>query len=175
MADTQLPPEPPIERQPTPEEEKPRESSSSEEPERIIVTFDDTTCQDPKKWSLGKRIWVTCQLCLLAFAASLGSSITAPAQDKIAEVMGVSREVTVLSISLYVIGFAFGPLFWGPVSEMWGRKVSMLPATFCLGLWSIGTAVSTGPASLFVTRFFGGLFGSAPNSNVAAALGDIWE
>ena len=30
-------------------------------------------------------------------------------------------------------------------------------------------------ASVFITRFFGGLFGSAPVSNVAASLGDIWE
>jgi predicted MFS family arabinose efflux permease len=176
MADMRLPLEPPVEQRPSLEEEKRRESSAtSEDAERYLVTFDDDTCKDPKTWSVKYKIWVTIQLNLLAFAASLGSSITAPAQDKIAQVMGVSRGVTVLSISLYVLGFAFGPLFWGPVSELWGRKMSMLPATFCLGVFSIGTAVSKGPASLFITRFFGGLFGSAPNSNVAAALGDIWE
>ena len=45
---------------------------------------------------------------------------------------------------------------------------------FCLGLFSIGTATSTSAASILITRFFGGVFGSAPVSNVAAALGDIW-
>jgi MFS family permease len=50
----------------------------------------------------------------------------------------------------------------------------MLPAVFCLGLFSIGTATSQNAASIFITRFFGGVFGSAPVSNVAAALGDIW-
>lgn len=51
----------------------------------------------------------------------------------------------------------------------------MLPATFCLGLFSIGTATSENAASVFITRFFAGLFGSAPVSNVNAALGDIWS
>jgi len=51
----------------------------------------------------------------------------------------------------------------------------MLPPMFCLGLLSIGTATSKNAQSIFLTRFFGGLFGSAPVSNVSAALGDIWE
>lgn len=51
----------------------------------------------------------------------------------------------------------------------------MLPALFCLGLFSIGTATSRSAASVIITRFFGGVFGSAPVSNVSAALGDIWE
>ena len=44
-----------------------------------------------------------------------------------------------------------------------------------LGLFGIGTAVSTNAASVFLTRFFGGIFGSAPVSNVSAALGDMYE
>lgn len=45
---------------------------------------------------------------------------------------------------------------------------------FCLGLWSIGTAVSTNAPSIFITRFFAGVFGSAPVANVSAAMGDMW-
>lgn len=50
-----------------------------------------------------------------------------------------------------------------------------MPPLFCLGLFSIGTAVSTTPAALFITRFFGGVFGSSPVSNVSACLGDLYE
>ena len=59
--------------------------------------------------------------------------------------------------------------------KVWGRKWSLLPAVFCLGLFSIGTATSKSAASIFVTRFLGGVFGSAPVSNVSAALGDMWS
>jgi MFS family permease len=51
----------------------------------------------------------------------------------------------------------------------------MLPAVFAMGLFSVGTAVGKNAQTIFITRFFAGLFGSAPVSNVSAALGDIWE
>jgi MFS family permease len=51
----------------------------------------------------------------------------------------------------------------------------MLPALFALGLFSIGTAVAKNAQTIFITRLIAGLFGSAPVSNVAAALGDIWH
>ena len=46
---------------------------------------------------------------------------------------------------------------------------------FVLGLFSIATAVGKNAQTIFITRFFAGVFGSSPVSNVAAALGDIWE
>lgn len=51
----------------------------------------------------------------------------------------------------------------------------MLPAMFCLALFSLGTATSRNAQSIFINRFFGGLFGSAAVSNVNPALGDIWS
>jgi hypothetical protein len=43
--------------------------------------------------------------------------------------------------------------------------------TMAAQIFSIGTAVSKNAASVLITRFFGGVFGSAPVSNVSAALG----
>lgn len=51
----------------------------------------------------------------------------------------------------------------------------MLPAVFALGLFSIATAVGKNAETIFITRFFAGVFGSAPVSNVSAALGDLYE
>ncbi|TVY20880.1 putative transporter [Lachnellula arida] len=141
-----------------------------------IVDWDgDDDQENPRNWAFGYKSWITVQLGFLALSASLGSSIISPAGNAVAEYVGVSAEVSVLSISLYILGFAFGPLLWAPASELWGRRVSILPAVFCLGLFSIGTAASKNAQSVFITRFFGGVFGSAPVSNVSAALGDIWH
>lgn len=51
----------------------------------------------------------------------------------------------------------------------------MLPAMVGLGLFSIGTAVGQNAQTIMICRFFSGVFGSAPVSNVSAALGDMWE
>jgi len=172
--------------------------SDAEEKERRdpnIVDWDgDVDPANPRNWSQGYKNWITFQLGMLALAASLGSSIIAPGENAIAQYVGVSTEVTVLAISLYMwvalfpfflafstdlssnsLGFALGPLCWAPISEIWGRRWSMLPAMFVLGLFSIGTAVGKNAQTIFITRFFAGVFGSSPVSNVAAALGDIWE
>ncbi|XMA09045.1 hypothetical protein WAI453_001836 [Rhynchosporium graminicola] len=154
----------------------PRIGEYSKDSDPNLVTWDgDDDQENPLNWSDGYKWWLTFVLSMLAMAASLGSSIIAPAEDEVAEYIGVSKEVTVLVISLYIIGFAFGPLCWAPISEIWGRRMSLLPAMVCLGLFSIGTAVGKNAQTIFVTRFFAGLFGSAPVSNVTAALGDIWE
>ncbi|CAK7237350.1 hypothetical protein SEUCBS140593_009930 [Sporothrix eucalyptigena] len=123
--------------------------------------------------SLTKAIF-TLILGLLAFTGSLGSSIVTPAEQLIAKDLGMSYEETVLLLALFVLGFALGPLLWAPISEAYGRRWSMLPAVFILGVFSIGSATSKTPAALLATRFLGGVFGSAPISNVSAALGDIY-
>ncbi|KAL2069170.1 hypothetical protein VTL71DRAFT_15508 [Oculimacula yallundae] len=111
-----------------------RNEHKKEHDDPNIVTWDgDHDIENPLNWSVGYKSWITFQLSMLALAASLGSSIIAPAEDVIAEYVGVSKEVTVLVISLYILGFAFGPLCWAPVSELWGRRVSLLPAM----LWEI--------------------------------------
>lgn len=141
----------------------------------IITWTDDNDPENPRNWSTAYKAFVTLELGLLAFAASLGSSIITPAEAAISSYIHVSHEVTVLVVSLYLLGFAFGPCAFGPISEVWGRRWSLLPAMFCLGCFSIGTATSQTAAAVFVTRFFAGLFGSAPVSNVSAAIGDIYD
>lgn len=161
------------------DEENPSHVSSEKEKEKdekdaYLVDWEPNDKANPRNWSTSYKSWITFQLGMLALSASLGSSIISPAEDAIMAYTHISSEVAVMPISFYILGFAFGPLLWAPVSEVWGRKWSMEPAIFCLGLFSIGTATSTSAASIFITRFFGGVFGSAPVSNVSAALGDIW-
>ena len=50
----------------------------------------------------------------------------------------------------------------------------MVPAMLCLSIFSFGTARSSTATAIFITRFFAGVFGSAPVSNVSAALSDVW-
>ena len=148
--------------------------AEKEKGDPFLVAWAEDDKENPRNWSTAYKSWITFQLGMLALAASLGSSIISPAEDTIAKYVGISTEVAVLSVSLYILGFAFGPLCWAPVSEIWGRRWSMLPAMVALGLFSIGTATSQNAQSVFITRFFGGIFGSAPVSNVSAALGDMW-
>jgi hypothetical protein len=79
------------------------------EMDHFLVKWEKGDPKNPYNWTLKYKSWITFQLGMLALAASLGSSIIAPAEKAVAEEFGLSQEVAVLSISLYVLGFAFGP------------------------------------------------------------------
>ena len=67
-----------------------------------LVEWDVEDAGNPRNWSRLSKYWITLQLGMLALAASIGSSITAPATNSIAAYANVSHEVSVLSISVYM-------------------------------------------------------------------------
>ena len=160
--------------QENPSHVSPDTEKEKDEKNAYLVDWEPDDHENPRNWSTSYKSWITFQLGMLALSASMGSSIISPAENTIQAYTHINSEAAVLPVSLYILGFAFGPLLWAPVSEVWGRKISLEPATFCLGLFSIGTATSKNATAILVTRFFAGVFGSAPVSNVSAALGDIW-
>lgn len=73
----------------------------------------------------------------------------------------VSRSVAILPISLYVVGYIFGPLIAAPLSELYGRR-NIYWTTIPLLL--IFTAVAGSAKSieqLIIGRFLAGMGGSA--------------
>lgn len=93
------------------------------EREEYVVEFDGPS--DPlhaQNWPLKKKLPVAMTLAFVTLTAAFGSSIFSAAASSVAEAFGIPREVAILGISLYVLGFATGPLFWAPMSEL----VSML-------------------------------------------------
>jgi hypothetical protein len=81
---------------------RPSGEQISECRELQLVEWDVDDPGNPRNWSHGFKYWITLQLGMLAFAASIGSSITAPATASIAANINVSHEVAALSVSLYM-------------------------------------------------------------------------
>lgn len=158
-----------------PRQDGPVGSQTATQDEAFLVQWDENDNNNPRNWSPFYKAFLTFQYGMLALCGSMGSSIISPASEDIAHEFDISRLTTVLCVSLNVLGFALGPCLWAPISEVYGRKLSMLPAIFVLALFSIGSAISKTAAALFLTRFFAGVFGSAPISNVPGALGDLYE
>lgn len=64
---------------------------------------------------------------------------------------------------------------FAPISELYSRKISFLPAYFIFGIFLIGVATAENLQTIMLCRFFAGLMASAPISNVAGALADLWN
>ena len=106
-----------------------------------------------------------------AFTSSIFSSATrAVAQD-----YHVSTEVGILGLSLYVLGFAFGPILWAPLSELRGRRLPIVIGMFGFSIFQVGTATAKDLQTVMLCRFFGGLFGACPLAVVAAVFSDLFD
>jgi hypothetical protein len=92
---------------PTPPNDEENALSSKEQHESgtkdpNIVDWEANDDENPRNWSTAYKSWITFQLGMLALAASLGTSLIAPAGNTIAEYVGVGSEVSVLAVSLYM-------------------------------------------------------------------------
>jgi hypothetical protein len=79
----------------------PNDESASNGKDPNLVDWDgEDDKENPRNWSTPYKSWITFQLGMLALAASLGTSIIAPAENAIADYVGVSSEVAVLVVSM---------------------------------------------------------------------------
>ena len=65
---------------------------------------------NPLNWPISKRIWATALLSFTTFCVTFASSIFSSATRAVAKEFSVSTEVVTLGTSLFVAGFAVGPL-----------------------------------------------------------------
>ncbi|KAK4541515.1 hypothetical protein LTR36_007961 [Oleoguttula mirabilis] len=131
--------------------------------------------ENPQNWSNGRKWWISICTAALTFVVSFGSSIFSTATTVTAAEFGVSSEVMILGVTLYVIGFACGPLVWGPLSEVYGRRNPLMVGMFGFLIFQIPVAVATNLETIFVCRFLAGCFGSAPLAIVAGMYVDFWD
>jgi len=81
----------------------------------------------------------------------------------------------VVGISLFVLGFALGPLLWAPLSEIFGRQVIFFITFAAFTVFNAGCAGANDTATLLVLRFFAGAFGSSPFTNAGGVIADMFE
>lgn len=68
------------------------------------------------------------------------------------------------------MGFAIGPLFFAPLSEVIGRRQVFILTYFAMVMFNIGSTLSTNIETLLVMRLLAGTFGSSLLTNVSS----IW-
>lgn len=146
------------------------------EREEYVVGFDGPN--DPlhaQNWPIGKKLPVAVVLGFVTLTAAFGSSIFSAAIGSVAAEFGLSREVGILGVSLYVLGFATGPIVWAPASELYGRKIPLILSSFGFSIFSIAAATGKDVQTIFISRFFGGFFGACPLTCVGAVFADMFN
>ncbi|KAJ5101388.1 hypothetical protein NUU61_003610 [Penicillium alfredii] len=118
---------------------------------------------NPKNWSSRKKWAATITVSSFTFISPVSSSMVAPALQTITADFNIQNEVvSQLTLSIFVLAYAVGPLFLGPLSEIYGRVIVLQLANLFYLVFNIGCGVSQTAVQMIVCRFFAGLGGSAP-------------
>lgn len=146
------------------------------DPEDYVVDFDGPNDpRHPQNWPGKTKAIVFTILLFDSLSATLASSIFSPTAPAIKELYNVGQEVTTLGTSLFVLGYALGPIAWAPLSELYGRRLPIISASFFFGIFMIAVAVSKDIQTLLICRFFAGIFGSCALTIVPAVFADIFD
>ena len=102
--------------------------------------------------------------------------MVAPALVPISRELSINTELeAALILSIFVLAYAFGPLFLGPLSEVYGRVIVLQLANLFYLAFNIACGFATTKAQLIVFRFLSGLGGSAPLAIGGGVLSDCWR
>ncbi|EED23653.1 MFS multidrug transporter, putative [Talaromyces stipitatus ATCC 10500] len=144
--------------------------------EAYVVEFDGPDDPlHPMNWPTKKKVLTSVMLAYTTLVSTFGSSIFSSATTTIASVYHVNSEVTLLGLSLYVLGFATGPVCWAPLSELRGRKLPIMIGMTGLTIFEFGVATGKDLQTVLICRFFAGFFGACPIAVVAAVFSDMFD
>jgi multidrug resistance protein len=76
-------------------------------------------------------------------------------------------------VSIYILGFAFGPLLIAPLSEIYGRRPLYIIGNATFAIFTVGTALSNSVGMLLAFRLLMGLAGSVPITIGSGSVSDM--
>ena len=139
-----------------------------------VVDFIPNDPRNPMGFSMLKKWSITVMVAFATLAVAFVSSAYTGGIEQVIDQFGASEEVVTLGISLFVLGFAIGPLFWAPLSELYGRQILFFLTYGVLTVFNAGAAGSQNIQTLIILRFFAGAFGSSPLTNAGGVIADMF-
>ncbi|OJD30017.1 cycloheximide resistance protein [Diplodia corticola] len=128
----------------------------------------------PRNWTKSTRLAHVGIASASAFLASLTSTAFAPAGQSLHAEYGVTNAtIATLTVTIYLLGFALGPLVIAPLSETYGRCPAYLACLLTSVCFLVACSQATGVAQFLVFRFITGVAGSGPAVIGAATIADL--
>lgn len=164
-----------------------------EDPNLVEWEGDDDPCH-PQNWKR-RRKWIAIALGMYSvyisfiishllistvsaftFMSPVSSSILAPSLASIGRDLNITSESErALCLSIFVLGFAFGPLILAPLSELYGRAIVLQSSNIFYLIFNGVCGFSRTKEQLIIFRLLGGIGGSAALAIGPAMLSDLFS
>lgn len=113
-------------------------------------------------------------LILMGSYPPLATDMYLPALPQMAANFNTSDSTASLTLVLFFVFFAFSTLFWGPVSEKYGRKPSLIAGILLFTLASAGCIVSATVYQMIIWRVIQAIASGAPLTISLAIVQDTY-
>jgi hypothetical protein len=130
--------------------------------------------ENPLNWPPWKKgITILCTS-LMAFYIPLASSMFAPGVSEVMlEFHSDNLELASFVVSVFVLGFAFGPVMLAPLSEIYGRRGLYCLCNILFLVFTVVSAKSNSLGMLTGFRFLAGFVGGMPLAVGGGTITDI--
>jgi len=156
-------------------EKGPKEESVKDDSN--IVDFEGP--DDPENaqnWSTRTKWNMIACLAAMTFVTPLASSMFAPGVPYVLRDFETDSEILgSFVVSVFVLGYAAGPIVIAPLSEMYGRMPVYHTTNIVFVIFSIACALSKNIGMLIAFRFLAGFAGSAAITMGGGTIGDCFR
>ncbi|MDL0115074.1 multidrug effflux MFS transporter [Campylobacter felis] len=114
-------------------------------------------------------------LALMSSIAPLSTDMYLPALSQVKQSFETSEFLTQLSLASFFVAFALGQLIYGPLSDVFGRKIPALVGIFIFIVSSLFCVIIDNIYAFIALRFFEALGGCAGVVIARAIVNDLFE
>lgn len=106
---------------------------------------------------------------------SISTDLYLPAMPAMGDTLGADPGHIELTVSGFLIGFSLGQLFWGPISDRYGRRLPVAIGVVLFILGSAGCALAQNPTAMIGWRIVQALGACAGVALSRAMVRDLYE
>ncbi|KAH4004880.1 hypothetical protein HBI56_037680 [Parastagonospora nodorum] len=130
---------------------------------------------NPQNWPMPKKWSIIASLGACTLITPLASSFFAPGVPQVLrEFHETSNVIAAFVVSVYLLGFAIGPLFIAPLSELYGRIYLYHVCNLLFVIFNVACALSKSMGMLIAFRLLAGCAGSAPLTIGGGTIADMF-
>ncbi|KAL5508004.1 hypothetical protein ACEPAH_5622 [Sanghuangporus vaninii] len=131
---------------------------------------------NPRNWTFWRKWRMAALVSFYTFVSPVSSSMMAPALPRIKDHYDISSPTILnMTLTIFLLAYAIGPLFLSPLSEVVGRRWVLHISNIAFLIFNIACAFAPDIGSLIGFRFLAGLGGSAPIAIGAGVIGDLFS
>ncbi|OAL53262.1 MFS general substrate transporter [Pyrenochaeta sp. DS3sAY3a] len=130
---------------------------------------------NPQNWPASKKWGIIAALGAVTLITPLASSFFAPGVPQVLRAFHeTSNLMAAFVVSVYILGFAVGPLVIAPLSELYGRIPLYNVSNLLFVIFNVACALSNSMGMLIAFRFLAGCAGAAPLTIGGGTIADMF-